>query len=162
MWKNYLFWTWCLSRCLNETFRICFRRMIHATGTAWLGDSSVYLVRFQNAISVNLRERPIVFHWCPIGEFHLVWTRRSQCTAVMQYFDVWWWRQQQQQLFYGPLSGTTRMSQYQKKHSPTHHPDHHPVSFHLLQSIASSLDRWWNKWIWGYLCLVFLSPVYTI
>jgi len=28
----------------------------------------------------------------------------------------------QQQPFYGPLSGTTRVSSYQKKHSPTHHP----------------------------------------
>jgi len=28
----------------------------------------------------------------------------------------------QQQSFYGPLSGTTRVSRYQKKHSPTHHP----------------------------------------
>ena len=49
---------------------------------------------------------------------------------------------QQQQPFYGPLSGTTRVSRYQKKHSPTHHPDHHPIFisfFHLLQSIASSL-----------------------
>ena len=49
--------------------------------------------------------------------------------------------EQQQQPFYGPLSGTTRMSQYQKKHSPTHHPDH-PVFisfFRLPQSIASSL-----------------------
>ena len=53
----------------------------------------------------------------------------------------------QQQPFYGPLSGTTwvsrtRVSQYQKKHSPTHHPDHHPIFisfFHLLPSIASSL-----------------------
>ena len=46
----------------------------------------------------------------------------------------------QQQPFYGPLSGTTRVSQYQKKHSPTHHPDHHPVFisfFHLPRSIAS-------------------------
>ena len=30
---------------------------------------------------------------------------------------------QQQQPFYGPLSRTTRVSRYQKKHSPTHHPD---------------------------------------
>ena len=48
-------------------------------------------------------------------------------------------RQQQQQPFYGPLSGTTRVSQYQKKHSPTHHPEHHPIfisSFHLPRSIA--------------------------
>jgi len=29
----------------------------------------------------------------------------------------------QQQPFYGPLSGTTQVSRYQKKHSPTHHPD---------------------------------------
>ena len=31
----------------------------------------------------------------------------------------------QQQPFYSPLSATTRVSQYQKKHSPTRHPDHH-------------------------------------
>jgi len=46
------------------------------------------------------------------------------------------------QPFYGPLSGTTRVSRYQKRHSPTHHPDHHPVFisiFHTLRSIASSL-----------------------
>ena len=53
-------------------------------------------------------------------------------------------QQQQQQPFYGPLSGTTRVSQYQKKHSPTHHPDYHPIFisfFHLLRSIASSLFK---------------------
>jgi len=53
-------------------------------------------------------------------------------------------RWQQQQPFYGPLSGTIRVSRYQKKHSPTHHPDHHPIFisfFHLLRSIASSLFR---------------------
>jgi len=52
--------------------------------------------------------------------------------------------QQQQQPFYGPLSGTTRVSWYQKKHSPTRHPDHHPIfiSFcHLPRSIASSLFK---------------------
>ena len=32
-------------------------------------------------------------------------------------------QQQQQQPFYGPLSRSTRVSRYQKKHSPTHHPD---------------------------------------
>jgi len=50
----------------------------------------------------------------------------------------------QQQLFYGPLSGTTRVSRYQKKHSLTHHPDHHSIFisfFHLLRSIASSLFK---------------------
>jgi len=45
--------------------------------------------------------------------------------------------------FYGLLSGTTRVSRYQKKHSPTHtYPDHQSslISFlHLRQSIASSL-----------------------
>jgi len=58
--------------------------------------------------------------------------------------------QQQQQSFYGPLSGTTRVNRYQKKHSPTHHPDHHPVFisfFHLLRSIASSLFKL-RAWSW--------------
>jgi len=43
-----------------------------------------------------------------------------------------------QQPFYGPLSGTTQVSRYQKKHTFTHHPDHHPISisfFHLTRSI---------------------------
>jgi len=47
--------------------------------------------------------------------------------------------------FYGPLSATTRVSRYQKKHSPTHHPDHHPIFisfFQLLRSTASSLFKW--------------------
>jgi len=50
---------------------------------------------------------------------------------------------QQQQLFNDPLSGTTQVGQYQKKHLPTHtHPDHQPafINFlHLRQSIASSV-----------------------
>jgi len=58
----------------------------------------------------------------------------------MHVFDVWEFEvktvpqkfvflqvQQQQQSFYGPLSGTTPVRWYQKKHSPTHHPDHHPI-----------------------------------
>jgi len=52
--------------------------------------------------------------------------------------------EQQQQPFYGPLFGTTRVSWYQKKHSPTHHPDHHAIFisfFHLRRSIASSLFK---------------------
>ena len=51
--------------------------------------------------------------------------------------------QQQQQALYSPLSGTTRVSWNQKKHSSTHHPDHHPIFmsfFHLLRSIASSIQ----------------------
>jgi len=53
-------------------------------------------------------------------------------------------QQQQQQSFYGPLSGTTRLRLYLKKHSPTHHSDHHPIFisfFHLPRSIASSLFK---------------------
>jgi len=47
------------------------------------------------------------------------------------------------QPFNSPLSGTNRVGQYQKKHSPTHtHPDHQRsfINFlHLLQSTASYL-----------------------
>jgi len=49
-----------------------------------------------------------------------------------------------QQPFYGPLSGTTWVSRYQKKHPPTHLPNHHPIFisfFHLPRSIASSLFK---------------------
>ena len=59
-------------------------------------------------------------------------------------FGIPAYKQQQQQPFYGPLSGTTRVSQYQEKHSSTHHPDHQPIfiSFlHLPRSIASSLFK---------------------
>jgi len=47
------------------------------------------------------------------------------------------------QPFNGPLSGTTRVGRYLKKHSPTHtHPDHQTSFinfFHLLRSVTSSL-----------------------
>ena len=47
------------------------------------------------------------------------------------------------QPFNGPLTETTWVGRYQKKHSPTHtHPDHQTsfINFlHLLRSIASSL-----------------------
>ena len=42
------------------------------------------------------------------------------------------------------MSGTTRVSRYQKKHSLTHHPDHRPIFisfFHLPWSIASSMFK---------------------
>jgi len=69
----------------------------------------------------------------------MLWILISLCLYV-----AYTQQQQQQQPFYGPLSGTTRVSRYQKKHSPTHHPDHHPIfiSFcHLPRSIASSLFK---------------------
>jgi len=74
--------------------------------------------------------------------FH--WLMLSYDSLVHNIDKTWLARQQQQQSFYGPLSGTTRVSLYQKKHSPTHHPDHHPVFisfFHLPWSIASSLFK---------------------
>ena len=69
----------------------------------------------------------------------LTWTNTwpSSSVAYSAYMQIQ--QQQQQQPFYGPLSGTTWVSRYQKKHSPTHHPDH-PIFisfFHLPRSIAS-------------------------
>jgi len=68
------------------------------------------------------------------------WTSYETVFIILPYFSE---QQQQQQPFYSPLSGTTRVSWYQKKHSPTHtYSDHQPsfISFlHLLRSIASSL-----------------------
>ena len=76
-----------------------------------------------------------------MGEFPDGYTRTSLPSKVNEYelSSI-----QQQQSFHGPLSGTTRVSWYHKKHSSTHHPDHHPIfisCFHLLQSIASSLFK---------------------
>jgi len=70
----------------------------------------------------------------------------------------------QQQPFYGPLSATTRVSQYQKKHSPTLHPDHHPIFitfFHLPRSIASSLFnlRVWQSFFTTSVHVLFGQPV---
>jgi len=72
---------------------------------------------------------------------------------------------QQQQLFYGPLSGTTWVSWYQKKHSSTHiYPDHQPsfiCLLHLLQSTASSLSnlRAWQSFSTTPLQVLFGLPL---
>jgi len=65
---------------------------------------------------------------------------------------------------YCPLSGTTQVSRYQKKHSPTHHPDHQPIFisfFHLPRSIASSLFklRAWQSFCTTSLHLLFGLPL---
>jgi len=71
----------------------------------------------------------------------------------------------QQRPFYGPLSGTTWVNRYQKKHSPTHHPDHHhPIFisfFHLPRSIASSLFilRAWQSFCTTSLHVLFCLPL---
>jgi len=60
------------------------------------------------------------------------------------------------------LSGTTRVSRYQKKHSPTHHPDHHPVFisfFHLPRSIASSLFKLHS---WQSFCTTSLHVLFSL
>jgi len=72
--------------------------------------------------------------------------------------------QQQQRPLYGPLSGTTLASRYQKKHSPTHHPDHHPIFisfFRLPRSIASSLFklRAWQSFCTTSLHVLFGLPL---
>ena len=77
----------------------------------------------------------------------LSWTRNEnqpKCSDALQLGSKGMYNNAQQQPFYGPLSSTTRVSQYQKKHSPTNHPDHHPIFisfFHLPPSTASSLFK---------------------
>ena len=68
-----------------------------------------------------------------------------------------------QRPFNGPLSGTTRVSRYQKKHSPTHHPDHHPIFisfFHLPRSIASLFKlRAWQSLYTTFFHILFGLPL---
>ena len=61
--------------------------------------------------------------------------------AVSEHYQ--WHTHTHTQPFNGLLSGTTRVGQYQKKHSPAHtHPDHRTsfiIFLHLQRSMASSL-----------------------
>ena len=67
--------------------------------------------------------------------------------------------------FNGPLSGTTRVGRYQKKHSPTHtHPDHRTsfiIFLHLQRSMASSLFslRAWQSFSTTSLQVLFDLPL---
>jgi len=72
-------------------------------------------------------------------------------------------QQQQQQPLYSPLSGTTQVSQYQNKHSPTHnYPNRQPsfTSFlHLLWSTASSLV---NFHAWQSFCITSFQVLFVL
>ena len=69
--------------------------------------------------------------------------------------------------FNGPLSGTTQVDRYQKKHSPTHtHPDHQTSFINflcLLRSVASSFfnlsARHWQSFSTTSLQLLFGLPL---
>jgi len=69
-------------------------------------------------------------------------------------------QQQQQQPFYGPLSMTIQVSQYQKKHPPTRTYHSHQPSFisflHLLWSTVSSLFK---LLAWHSLCTTFVQKI---
>ena len=85
-----------------------------------------------------------LFHRCPQAE--------QFCGILYHLLVCWSATHTYTQPFNGPLSRTTRVGQYQKKHLPTHtHPDHQ-ISFinflHLLQSIASPFTlRAWQSWL---------------
>jgi len=100
----------------------------------------LWAVRLQRILTIN----PAVgCHYCPpdrhlssqLHEYHCYLSAPNYTAG--NYNNI-------QQPFYGPLSRTSRVSRYQKKHSPTHHPDHHPIFisfFHLPRSTASSLFK---------------------
>jgi len=48
--------------------------------------------------------------------------QRRTCEGAWSQLVCVTWHNTNTQSFYGPLSGTTRVSRYQKKHSPTQHP----------------------------------------
>jgi len=71
----------------------------------------------------------VAYTLCPKNVPHLPCNNRDiHERDIDEQFSYWQFSTEiQQQPFYSPLSGTTRVSRYQKKHSPTHHPDHHPI-----------------------------------
>jgi len=81
------------------------------------------------------------WQWYQLDHMHIICTSLQTDNQPAPQHSNYTIVQQQQQPFYGPLSGTTLVSRYQKKHSPTHHPDH-PIFisfFYLPRSIASTL-----------------------
>jgi len=101
---------------------------------------------------LHLTPPPEGFHW---DDLHKIFDGRQRMAKVPT---------KQQQPFYGPLSWITRVSLYQKKHSPTHHSDHHPIFinfFHLPGSIASSLFKLhaWQSFCTTSLHILFGLPV---
>jgi len=113
---------WAVKFCSNKILHFLTRGVVPATGGFsewWLLSGCVFVVD-------NYCYYCALFSWT---NCHFL-DCRSYATT--------------QRPFHGPLSGTTRVSRCQKKHSPTHHPDHHPIFisfFHLPWSIASSLFR---------------------
>jgi len=102
---------------------------------------------------------------------------RILCTIVTKFSGFMGSFAHTHTLFSDLLSGTARVGQYQKKHSPTHtHPDHQTsfINFlHLLRSIASSLfslhnlcpgPLWSSSWSWTlyFVLHAFLHPVIII
>ena len=87
-----------------------------------------------NVLSVHSNNTTVIYHHmhAHITIFHISLSAETHkygymCTHQwLQLITINWlmcyMTTTQQQPFYGPLSGTTRVSRYQKKHSPTHHP----------------------------------------
>jgi len=82
--------------------------------------------------------------------------------AIIKHFSGLIWKKLLLLLqpFYGPLFGTTWVSEYQKKHSSTHL--YHPtfiIFFCVLRSIASSL---FNLHAWQSLCATSLQVLFGL
>ena len=102
----------------------------------WLKKTSKF---FFNAKNMTNKERKTFFTsmLCSISASML------HIMNALPWFRQTWQCQQYTQTFNGLLSGTTRVGQYRKKHSPTHtHPDDRTsfiIFLHLQRSTASSL-----------------------
>jgi len=95
--------------------KFVYLAFIHCTGNVWV-DIWWELVQTPEFMRLQSVQQVTISTWVSLAMFTMAWH---------------WW------------AGTTRVSWYQKKHSPTHtYPDHQPsfISFlHRLHSIASSL-----------------------
>ena len=135
-------------RPLNGCLSVCLLLLLLADITKHPVSDNLWIVIYQWLCTIIFTQELCLTHWSwPTTH----WKPPLQCWMCNQMSITDWTfcpqqdvqqQQQLQQPFYIPLSGTTRVSRYQKKHSPTHHPDHHPIFisfFHLPLSISSSL-----------------------
>ena len=111
----------------------------------WIQNCRIFFIKFtqfiQSRIQTMYAANFVIVFWFDV--------KIINCLNLKVHFSKW----TRTTTFYGPLSGTTQVSLYQKKHSPTHtYTDHQPsfISFlYLLWSIASSL---FNLRAWKSFC----------
>ena len=116
------------------------------------------LMLIQGDFCIRILTFYIVADGCLVDWKYFSW-KYWKCISVIKYSLLWCHGYELLQLllplpFYGPSSGTTRMSCYQKKHSPTHTYPDHQSSFICFLHLLRSMSWPWNASEMCYDCMM--------